>query len=185
VTTVAVVTGASAGIGRAVARALAERGTSVALLARPSARLDEARLEAEREGVNALAIGVDVADAAAVEAAVARTETDLGPIDLWVNNAMTSIVAPLEQVEPEEFRRVTEVTYLGSVWGTMAALRRMRPRDRGVVVQWDRRSRIGGSPSSPPTAGRSTRSRGSSSRSVRSSPTTGAPCESRWFSCPR
>ncbi len=132
---VVVVTGASAGIGRAVARAFARRGDAVSLLARESARLGEARAEIEKLGVEALTLAVDVADAAAVEDAAHRTEETLGPIDVWVNNAMVSMLAPLDRITAEEFRRITEVTYLGSVWGTMAALRRMRPRDRGVVVQ--------------------------------------------------
>jgi short-subunit dehydrogenase len=132
---VVVVTGASAGIGRAVARAFARRGDAVALLARESARLDDARAELEELGVESLALPVDVADASAVEEAAQRTEGTLGPIDVWVNNAMVSMLAPLDRITADEFRRITEVTYLGSVWGTMAALRRMRPRDRGVVVQ--------------------------------------------------
>lgn len=132
---VVVVTGASAGIGRAVARACARRGDSVALLARESTRLDEARAEIDGLGVEALALPLDVADAAAVEGAARLTEETLGPIDVWVNNAMVSMLAPLDRITAEEFRRITEVTYLGSVWGTMAALRRMRPRNRGVVVQ--------------------------------------------------
>ena len=134
-TRVVVVTGASAGIGRAAARSFARRGDAVALIARGSARLDDACRELEALGTNALALAVDVADAEAVEDAAERTEAALGPIDVWVNNAMVSMLAPLERVTPAEFRRVTEVTYLGSVWGTMAALRRMRARDHGVVVQ--------------------------------------------------
>ncbi|HEU0304233.1 MAG TPA: SDR family oxidoreductase [Gaiellaceae bacterium] len=132
---VVVVTGASAGIGRAVARSFARRGDAVALIARESGRLDDACLELEALGAQALALPADVADADAVEDAAERTEAALGPIDVWVNNAMVTMLAPVERVTPAEFRRVTEVTYLGSVWGTMAALRRMRPRDRGVVVQ--------------------------------------------------
>jgi NAD(P)-dependent dehydrogenase (short-subunit alcohol dehydrogenase family) len=132
---VVVVTGASAGIGRAAARSFARRGDAVALVARESARLDDTCRELEALGAEALALPLDVADAEAVEDAAERTEVTLGPIDVWVNNAMVSMLAPVERVTPAEFRRVTEVTYLGSVWGTMAALRRMRPRDRGVVVQ--------------------------------------------------
>jgi NAD(P)-dependent dehydrogenase (short-subunit alcohol dehydrogenase family) len=132
---VAVVTGASAGVGRAVARALTRQGNAVALLARPSTRLDAALAEAERKGVPTVAVPVDVADADAVEAAAARVVAELGPIDLWINNAMTSVLAAFDAMTPDEFRRVTDVTYLGSVWGTLAALRRMRPRNTGVVVQ--------------------------------------------------
>lgn len=134
-TRVVVVTGGSAGIGRAVARSFARQGDSVAVLARASDRLDETCAELEALGVPVLPLPVDVADADAVDEAAERTEAVLGAIDVWVNNAMVTMLAPLEQVKPSEFRRVTEVTYLGSVWGTMAALRRMRPRDRGAIVQ--------------------------------------------------
>ena len=132
---VAVVTGASAGVGRAAARAFARRGDSVALLARGRDRLEETRLEVDALGGRGLALPVDVADADAVEAAATRIESELGAIDVWVNNAMVAVFAPFAKIAPDEYRRVTEVTYLGSVWGTLAALRRMRPRDRGVVVQ--------------------------------------------------
>jgi NAD(P)-dependent dehydrogenase (short-subunit alcohol dehydrogenase family) len=132
---VVVVTGASAGVGRATARAFAERGASVALLARGRAGLDAAAREVEAAGGRALPIPVDVADAAAVERAADRVEEELGPIDVWVNSAMAAILAEVGQTEPEEFRRVIEVTLLGSVHGTMAALRRMGPRDRGTIVQ--------------------------------------------------
>jgi NAD(P)-dependent dehydrogenase (short-subunit alcohol dehydrogenase family) len=132
---VVVVTGASAGVGRATALRFARDGDTVALLARGEERLETAGREVERLGGRALAISVDVADAAGVEAAAERVERELGPIDVWVNNAMATVFAPFSETEAEEFRRATEVTYLGSVWGTMAALRRMRPRDRGVVVQ--------------------------------------------------
>ena len=134
-TRVIVVTGASAGVGRAIARAFARHGDDVALLARQSERLEAAGREVEALGRRALALPVDVADASAVEEAAERVEAELGPIDVWVNNAMVSILAPADQVRPDEFRRVTEVTYLGSVWGTMAALRRMQRRDNGVIVQ--------------------------------------------------
>jgi NAD(P)-dependent dehydrogenase (short-subunit alcohol dehydrogenase family) len=130
-----VITGASAGVGRATARAFAARGASVGLLARGQDGLAGATADVERLGGRALAIPTDVADAQAVERAAARVEAELGPIDVWVNNAMATIFAPFERVTPEEFKRVTEVTYLGCVHGTMAALKRMRPRNRGVVVQ--------------------------------------------------
>jgi NAD(P)-dependent dehydrogenase (short-subunit alcohol dehydrogenase family) len=132
---VAVVTGGSAGIGRAVARSFARRGDSVAVLARESSRLDETCSELEALGSPVLALPVDVADAEAVDEAAARIEAVLGPIDIWVNNAMVTMLAPVDRVTAEEYRRVTEVTYLGSVWGTMAALRYMKPRDHGVIVQ--------------------------------------------------
>src|SRR5215204_5527975 len=131
---VAVVTGASSGVGRAVARRLAEDGYDVALLARGRQGLEGARLDIERLGRRALAIPTDVADPEQVEEAAERTESTLGPIDVWVNNAMTTVFAPFDEIEPDEFRRVTEVTYLGIVWGTRAALRRMKPRDRGSIV---------------------------------------------------
>ncbi len=129
------ITGASAGIGRACAREFAEHGYDVALLARDRPRLDAAAVEVEARGGRALAIALDVADANAVDEAADRIERELGPIDVWVNDAMTSVFAPVADLAPAEVRRVTEVTYLGTVHGTMAALRRMRARDRGVSVQ--------------------------------------------------
>lgn len=132
---VVVITGASAGVGRATARRFAEEGAAVALLARGEERLEAAAAELREKGSEALALPLDVADAAAVESSAARVEDELGPIDVWVNNAMATVFAPVAELEPGEFRRVTEVTYLGSVWGTMAALRRMRPRDRGTILQ--------------------------------------------------
>jgi NAD(P)-dependent dehydrogenase (short-subunit alcohol dehydrogenase family) len=132
---VVVVTGASAGIGRASALAFAERGDRVALLARGTTGLDAAAREVRERGGTALPISVDVADHEALERAADRVEDELGPIDVWVNDAFTSVFAPFMEIEPEEFRRVTEVTYLGFVNGTRAALRRMLPRDHGVVVQ--------------------------------------------------
>lgn len=130
-----VVTGASAGIGRAVARLFGQRQASVALLARGEAGLAAAAREVEAAGGKALPIVTDVADFAQVDAAAARTEDTFGPLDVWVNVAFTSVFAPFREIEPEEFRRVTEVTYLGFVYGTMAALARMRPRDAGTIVQ--------------------------------------------------
>jgi NAD(P)-dependent dehydrogenase (short-subunit alcohol dehydrogenase family) len=132
---VVVVTGASAGVGRAVARAFAQRGARVGLLARGHAGLEGARRDVEALGGEALALPTDVADADAVEAAAAAVEERFGPIDVWVNNAMASVFSPVAEMKAEEYRRVTEVTYLGYVHGTLAALRRMRPRDRGVIVQ--------------------------------------------------
>lgn len=132
---VVVVTGASAGVGRATVRALAKRGAHIALLARGRAGLEAARREVEELGGCALVIPTDVADADAVEAAAARTEAEFGPIDVWVNVAMASVFSPVREMKPEEYRRVTEVTYLGYVYGTLAALKRMLPRDRGVIIQ--------------------------------------------------
>jgi NAD(P)-dependent dehydrogenase (short-subunit alcohol dehydrogenase family) len=132
---VVVVTGASAGVGRAVARRFAARGDRVALLARGDAGLDGAARDVRAAGGEPLAIAVDMADHAAVERAAERVERELGPIEVWVNNAFAGKIAPFTELRPEEFTRVTEVTYLGYVYGTQAALRRMLSRDRGVIVQ--------------------------------------------------
>jgi short-subunit dehydrogenase len=134
-TRVVVVTGASAGLGRAVAHAFARPGTKIGLVARNPEALDAARAEVESKGADALTVPCDVADAAAVEAAAGAVELAFGPIDVWVNNAMVSVFSPVKETTAEEYRRVTEVTYLGYVHGTLAALRRMLPRDRGVIVQ--------------------------------------------------
>ena len=131
---IALVTGASAGVGRAAVRRLAADGYNVALVARGREALEGARSDVERLGRRALVLPADVADESQVEEAAERVEQTLGPIDLWVNNAMTTVFAPFMEIEPEEFKRVTEVTYLGAVWGTRAALKRMMPRDRGSIV---------------------------------------------------
>ena len=132
---VVAITGASAGVGRAVAHAFAKRGAHVGLLARDPATLDATRREVESLGGRAIAVPTDVADFAQVEAAAAEIESRLGPIDVWVNDAMATIFARFVDIEPEEFRRATEVTYLGAVHGTMAALKPMVARDRGTIVQ--------------------------------------------------
>ena len=132
---VIMITGASAGVGRATARAFARRGAHVGLLARGREGLEGARRDVEELGGRALAVPTDVADPGQVEAAASAVEEAFGPIDVWVNNAMVSVFSPVKQMEPEEYRRVTEVTYLGTVYGTLAALRRMLPRDRGAIVQ--------------------------------------------------
>src|SRR5215207_1716806 len=132
---VVVVTGASSGVGRAAARRFAADGADVALIARGREGLEAARAECEELGASAVVCAADVADAAAVDAAAARAEAELGPIDVWVNCAMAAVLAPVWKTSADEFRRATEVTYLGCVNGTLAALARMRPRDRGVIVQ--------------------------------------------------
>ncbi len=130
-----VITGASAGIGRAVARAFGARGDNVALLCRGQGGLNGAVKDVEAAGGQALAIPTDVADYDAVDAAATQFEEAFGPIDVWVNDAFTSVFSPFHQITAEEYRRVTEVSYLGYVYGTMVALKRMRPRNRGTVVQ--------------------------------------------------
>ena len=128
-------TGASAGVGRATAQEFARSGAKIALLARESEGLHEAAQEVRDRGATALAIPLDVADADAVDAAAERIERELGPIDVWVNNAMASVFSPALEMTADDYRRVTEVTYLGYVWGTLAALRRMRARGHGSIVQ--------------------------------------------------
>ncbi|MER6164624.1 SDR family oxidoreductase [Streptomyces violaceorubidus] len=134
-TEVVVVTGASGGVGRATARAFGARGAAVALIARGEHALGRAAEEVREAGGRALPLVVDVADAAAVDAAAGRVEEELGPIDVWVNAAFSTVFAPVAEIRPEELRRATEVTYFGFVHGTQAALRRMTPRDRGTIVQ--------------------------------------------------
>jgi short-subunit dehydrogenase len=132
---VVVITGASAGVGRATVREFARHGAHVGLLARGREGLEGAKREVEALGGRALAIPTDVADAEAVDEAARRVEEEFGPIDVWVNDAMASIFSPFEEITPEEYKRATEVTYLGYVHGTMSALRRMRKRNRGTIVQ--------------------------------------------------
>jgi NAD(P)-dependent dehydrogenase (short-subunit alcohol dehydrogenase family) len=132
---VVVVTGASAGVGRASVRRFAEEGARLGLLARDHVGLEAARREVEVAGGRAFPVPTDVADPGAVEEAADAVERELGPIDVWVNDAMTSVFAPFMEMSAAEFKRVTEVTYLGFVNGTRAALGRMLPRNRGVIVQ--------------------------------------------------
>jgi NAD(P)-dependent dehydrogenase (short-subunit alcohol dehydrogenase family) len=132
---VVVVTGASAGVGRATVRAFAQRGARLGLLARGRDGLQAAARDVRAVGSEALVLPTDVADAAQVEAAAEAVEQAFGPIDIWVNNAMVSVFSPIKDMMAAEFQRVTEVTYLGYVYGTMAALRRMLPRDQGLIIQ--------------------------------------------------
>lgn len=132
---VVVITGASAGVGRATARAFAREGARLGLIARNREALEAARREAEAAGTRALVLPADVADSKQVEAAAAAVERAFGRIDVWVNNAMVSVFSPVKEMTPEEYKRVTGVTYLGCVYGTLAALKRMLPRDSGTIVQ--------------------------------------------------
>lgn len=131
----AVVTGGTAGIGRAIVRQLASRGWAVAVLARGQERLDDTVAEVRAQGRKAVGISVDVADSAALDRAADQVEVELGPIDLWVNNAFTGAIAFFDEIEPAEYERITMVTYLGFVNGTRSALKRMTPRDSGHVIQ--------------------------------------------------
>jgi short-subunit dehydrogenase len=133
--TVAVITGASGGVGRATARALGRRGAKVALLARGREGLEATKAEIESLGGQAVAIPTDVSQFGEVEAAAEAAEKEFGPIDLWINNAMVSMYSPFMKMEPEEFRHIVEVTFLGVVHGTRCALSRMMPRDCGKIVQ--------------------------------------------------
>lgn len=130
-----VVTGASSGVGRAVVREFARHGANLGLIARGMDGLQGTQAEVEQAGGRAVIAQTDVADADQVEQAAERIEQELGPIDVWVNNAMTTVFSPLRDITPAEFRRATEVTYLGTVYGTMSALRRMSRRNRGTIVQ--------------------------------------------------
>ena len=131
---IVVITGAGAGVGRAAATEFARRGCDIALLSRDPARLEQAATELRRFGVRVLPVPTDVADAQAVDSAADRVEAELGPIDVWVNVAMATVFAPVSRLTAAEVKRGTEVTYLGQVHGTMAALRHMRPRRRGSIV---------------------------------------------------
>src|SRR5579883_1553552 len=132
---VVAITGASAGLGRAIVQRFAREKAHIGLIARGEEGLEGARREVEEAGGKALVLPTDVADAAKVEAAAAAIEREFGPIDIWVNDAMVTVFSPFLEITPDEFRRVTEVTYLGFVYGTLAALKRMIPRDRGTIVQ--------------------------------------------------
>jgi len=132
---VIVITGASAGIGRACAKEFAKEGARIGLIARGQAGLEGAKRDVEQNGGEAMVLSADVADPEAIEAAAAAVEKAFGPIDVWVNNAMVSVFSPVKEMTPEDFKRVMEVTYLGVVYGTLSALKRMQERNRGVIVQ--------------------------------------------------
>lgn len=131
---VVVITGATAGVGRATVQAFARRGAHIGLIARGENGLEATRKEAEALGGKALKLPLDVADAQKMDEAAEQVENEFGPIDIWINNAMTSVFAEFKDITPDEYRRVTEVVYHGQVWGTMAALKRMLPRDKGSIV---------------------------------------------------
>jgi NAD(P)-dependent dehydrogenase (short-subunit alcohol dehydrogenase family) len=173
---VVVITGASAGVGRATVREFAKRGALIGLLARGRDGLEGARREVEAAGGRALVLPTDVADAEAVERAAAEVEREFGPIDIWINNAMVSVFSPIKEMTAEEFRRVTEVTYLGAVHGTMAALKRMQPRDRGMIVQVGSALSYRSIPLQSPTAPRSTRCAASPIPCAANWSTTAAKC---------
>ncbi|MEO6830463.1 MAG: SDR family oxidoreductase, partial [Acidobacteriaceae bacterium] len=132
---VVMVTGASAGLGRAIAHAFAKRGARIGLVARNEEALEACSREVEELGGEALVLALDVSDASALEQAAGKLEDTFGPIDVWVNDAMVSVFSPVKEMKPEEYKRVTEVSYLGYVYGTLAALHRMLPRDRGTIIQ--------------------------------------------------
>jgi NAD(P)-dependent dehydrogenase (short-subunit alcohol dehydrogenase family) len=132
---VVVITGASAGVGRATAQLFGKRRAKIGLIARGIEGLEAAKREIESYGGEAIVLPLDVSDHDAMDAAAAKVEETFGPIDIWINNAMASVFSPIDEMTADDYRRVTEVTYLGIVWGTLAALRRMKPRDRGIIVQ--------------------------------------------------
>lgn len=129
-----VITGASAGVGRAIAHAFARKGCKIGLIARSENALNDVKKEVENLGGEAIVLPLDVADAQAIDLAAEQMEQRYGPIDLWINNAMTSVFSPVKEMQPEEYKRVTEVTYLGQVYGTLTALRKMLPRNRGKII---------------------------------------------------
>src|SRR5690348_4208087 len=132
---VVVITGASAGVGRATVQAFARYGAHIGLLARGKDGLEGARQDAERLGGKGLILPTDVSDPEQVERAASAVEEQLGPIDVWINDAMVSVFSPVKEMTADDYRRVTEVNYLGFVHGTLSALRRMLPRDRGIIIQ--------------------------------------------------
>jgi NADP-dependent 3-hydroxy acid dehydrogenase YdfG len=182
-TEVVVITGATAGVGRATVREFAGNGACIGLLARDPDRLDVTRKEVEALGGKAISVVTDVAYPDQVEAAASRIEEAFGPIDIWINNAMVTVFSPIKELEPEEIRRVTEVTYLGAVHGTLSALRRMLPRNQETIVQVGSALAYRASRCNLPIAPPSTPSWALPSRSVPSCFTTRAKFTSRWCSC--
>jgi NAD(P)-dependent dehydrogenase (short-subunit alcohol dehydrogenase family) len=178
------VTGASGGIGRAIAHSFAKRGAHVGLLARGEEGLEGARREVESFGGRALVLPTDVSSFEQVESAAQEIEAHFGEIDVWVNDAMSTVFARFLDTHPEEFRQATEVTYLGTVYGTMAALRRMAARDRGKIVQVGSALSYRAIPLQAAYCGASSAFAASPTRSAPSCCTTAAGCRSRWCSCP-
>jgi NADP-dependent 3-hydroxy acid dehydrogenase YdfG len=131
---IVVITGASAGLGRAIANEFAKYGARVALIARGKERLQDAKKQIESIGGEALTFSADVADAKALDRIASEVEDTWGPIDVWVNNAMVGVLSPVKEMKAEEYKRLTEVTYLGQIYGTQAALKHMLPRDKGTIV---------------------------------------------------
>ncbi|MCR4337420.1 MAG: SDR family oxidoreductase [Candidatus Omnitrophica bacterium] len=132
---IVVVTGASAGLGKAIALGFAQQGAHVVILARNQARLEKVKKEIETYDVKCMSLALDVSNSAMMDSAAEQIEREMGPIDIWVNNAMVSVFSPIKEMLAEEYQRVTEVTYLGVVYGTLAALRHMRKRDQGIIIQ--------------------------------------------------
>ncbi len=182
---VVVITGASVGVGRATARAFGQRRARVGLLARGRDGLEAAKREIEISGGEGFVFPLDVANPEQVEAAAQAVEENLGPIDVWINNAMTSVFSPVKEMNAEEFKRVTEVTYLGYVYGTLSALKRMLPRDRGVIVQVGSALPIAVFRCKPLTAVPSMRFKVLWIRCAASCCTITAIFVSRWCRCPR
>ena len=180
---VVVITGASGGVGRATARRFAREGARIGLVARGHNGLAGVAREVEQEGGQALVLPVDVADADRVEAAAASVEDAFGPIDVWVNDAMVTVYAEFLDIEPDEYRRATEVTYLGMVWGTRAALKRMVERDRGSIVQVCSAMSYRGIPLQSPYCGAKHACKGFTESSSPSSFTASRRCACRWSSC--
>jgi NAD(P)-dependent dehydrogenase (short-subunit alcohol dehydrogenase family) len=165
-------------------RRFARDGVRIGLLGRGREALEAVRREVERAGGQALVEAIDVADADAVDAAAAAVQQWLGEIDVWVNNAMTTVVAFFQDIEPDEFERATRVAYLGTVWGTRAALRRMLPRDRGTIVQIGSAMAYRGIPLQSPYCGAKHAIKGSTSHCAGSCATEAPTCTSRWSNCP-